>query len=101
VKPRARHGQIQRDDCPVLAGFALGGVHSDGRFSGPARPRVYYRQFAITIASAMTLSVLGPAMISRPALWRDHAKPIPKAATMKTRASLAGLTAPLIGCCRY
>lgn len=52
-----------------------------------------YRQFSITIVSAMVLSVL-VAMILTPALCATLLKPIHKGEVHGQKGSLAGLTAP-------
>ncbi len=55
---------------------------------------VIYRQFSITIVSAMALSVL-VALILTPALCATMLKPVKKAITVPPKASLAGSTACL------
>lgn len=82
-------GQIQG----ALVGIAmvLSAVFVPMAFFGGSTGAIY-RQFSITIVSAMALSVL-VALILTPALCATMLKPIAKGDHGKVKASSAGLTA--------
>jgi multidrug efflux pump len=89
---RKSMGQIQG----ALVGIAmvLSAVFIPMAFFGGSTGAIY-RQFSITIVSAMALSVL-VALILTPALCATMLKPIAKGIHGEPKASLAGLTACLI-----
>ncbi len=78
LSPREAHAQIDGTNSGRAGRYrhgAVGGIYPDGIFGGTTG--AIYRQFSITIVSAMVLSVL-VAMILTPALCATLLKPLHK-----------------------
>ncbi len=74
----------------------VGGIYSMAFFGGAAQPGRIYRQFSITIVSAMALSVLVALILARPRCARRCSNPSPKGVMAKGKKGFsAGLQPPV------